>query len=229
MTWISEHSLILLLTAAALFTGFWLFLQRSRLRMGLVWVLILSPLHVIVGVLCVKVFAALENFRLGDFQLMSLFGAIFLLPLFYWLGAKLTKRKAAAVFDVFVVPMVFTLACARVNCLISGCCRGMIIPGTSVRYPTREIELVFYAVILTWFFLRTTRKKTDGILYPVYMIAYGCFRFVIEFFRESVSSIGVFHLSHLWALLCLITGLSIYLEMRRKNAANQKNTKKKAH
>lgn len=225
MAWLTDHSLICLLLIATLFTGLWLFLQRERLRIRIGWILLLSPAHVIVGVVCVKLFAALENFRVGNFQLMSLFGAVFLLPLFYWIGAKLTKRKVSVVFDVFAVPMVFTLACARVNCLLSGCCRGVIIPGTSARYPTREAELVFYAVILTWFFLRTRRKTTNGILYPVYMIAYGCFRFVVEFFRESASSIGFLHLSHLWALLCLITGLSIWLEMRLRKPSNHPRKK----
>ena len=104
LAWFTDHSLILLLSIAALFTGFWLYVQRVRLRLRIGWILLLSPLHVVVGVLCVKVFAALETFSPEGFRKMSLFGAVFLLPLFYLAGAKLTRRRTADVFDVFTIP-----------------------------------------------------------------------------------------------------------------------------
>ena len=216
--WISAHPLLCLLSLAALGTVIWVYLQRRRLSLRLPWVLLLSVLHVAVGVACVKAFAILEAGSLSAAGNMSLFGAVFFLPLFYWLGAKLGKRQPAAVFDVFVVPMVFTLACARVNCLFSGCCLGRQIPGTALRWPTRELELIFYAVLLTYFILRTRRGNTAGRLYPIYMTAYGLFRLVTEFFRQSESG-SLLHLSHLWAALCFLTGLSVWLELRRRAAA----------
>lgn len=218
INWFTDHSLLCLLALAALGTVFWVWTQRERLAMRLRWVLPLSILHVAVGVGCVKAFAILEAGSLSVAGNMSLFGAVFLLPVFYWLGARLTKRKPGTVFDVFVVPMVFTLACARVNCIIFGCCRGQCIPGTDFRYPTREAELVFYAVLLAWMLLKTKQGDTGGKLYPIYMIAYGIFRFIIEFFREGRGA--VFHMAHIWAALCLITGLSFYLELKRSSKQN---------
>lgn len=175
----------------------------------------LAALHVLLGVGCVKLFAILEAFSLSVAGNMSLFGGIFFLPIFYSVGAKLTRRNAKDVFDVFVIPLVFTLACARVNCLCSGCCLGRLIPGADNRYPTRELELVFYLLLLTWMFIITKKGKTDGRLYPVYMIAYGAFRFVVEFFREGQASL--FHLAHLWALLCFSIGAAIYFEQQRRS------------
>lgn len=216
-----HHSLILILLLAAVLTGIWLFSQRKRLGIGPVWVTALSVLHVIVGVLCVKLFAALEQLSLSGFRNMSLFGAIFFLPGFYWIGAKCSGRKRTDIFDIFTVPTVLTLACARVNCLITGCCGGRPIPGTSYRWPTREAELVFYGLLLIWLIYRTREKETDGILWPAYMTAYGTFRFLEEFFRESTTS-NILHLSHLWAILCFLIGISILLEMnRRKQVTNQ--------
>lgn len=215
MEWMLEHSLLLLLGAALLFTVWWLYSQRARLRLHPALVPLLAAAHVAVGVGCVKLFAVLEAGSLRAAGSMSLFGAVFFLPLCYALGARLSRRKAGAVFDVFAVPMVFTLACARVNCLISGCCYGLPIPGTALRWPTREAELVFYALILAWMLLRTRRADPGGKLYPVYMAAYGLFRFVTEFFRHSEAG-GLLHLSHLWAVLCCITGLSIWMELNRR-------------
>lgn len=215
MAWFTDHSLIWLLSIATLFTGFWMFMQRDRLQLRIGWILLLSPLHVVVGVLCVKVFAALETFSPAGFRKMSLFGAIFLLPLFYLAGAKLTRRRTADVFDVFTIPTVFTLACASVNCIVSGCCLGRIISGTRHRWPTREAELVFYAILIPLLILRGRRKDSEGTLWPVYMTAYGAFRFLIEFFRESETN-TLFHLSHLWAIVCLLIGVSALLEMNRQ-------------
>lgn len=212
--WFQAHSLLCLLTLAALGTVFWVWTQRERLSLRLPWVILLSFLHVAVGVCCVKAFAVLEAGSLSAAGNMSLFGAVFFLPLFYWIGAKLGKRETAEVFDVFVVPMMFTLACARVNCLFSGCCLGLPISGTSLRWPTREAELAFYAVLLLWFFLRTRKGNAGGQLYPVYMITYGVFRFAVEFFRVSESK-KLFHLAHLWSALCFLLGLSIWLELRK--------------
>ena len=218
MSWMIRRSLILILLLAAVLTGIWLFSQRKRLGIGPFWVTALSVLHVIVGVLCVKLFAALEQLSLSGFRNMSLFGAIFFLPGFYWIGAKCSGRKRTDIFDVFTVPTVLTLACARVNCLITGCCGGRPIPGTSYRWPTREAELVFYGLLLIWLIYRTRKKETDGILWPAYMTAYGAFRFINEFFRESETG-SLFHLSHLWAILSLLIGLSVLLEQNRRKSA----------
>lgn len=218
------HSLILLLAIAAVFTLWWLYYKRNVLSARLLWLIPISVLHVFVGVICVKAFAIIEAGSFEKAGNMSLFGAVFFLPVFYFLGAKLTKRKTADVFDVFTVPMVFTLACARINCLFSGCCLGRVIPGTSSRYPTRELELVFYAILLIWLFYRSRKGKTSGILYPVYMVSYGLFRFITEFFRQNESG-TLLHLSHLWAALCFVIGTAFLMELLQAKKANNAKSK----
>lgn len=215
---IQEHRLLLLLVFAAVCTFIWLMRFRSRLGMKWYAALCCSILHVAYGVFCVKAFAVLEGNPVSN-GAMSLFGAVFFMPVAYWLGAKIFKRDTRTVFDLFTVPLVFTLACARVNCLFAGCCKGLVIPfihSHTVRWPVRETELVFYAVLLAFFVIRTFKNKTNGELYPIYLMAYGVFRFVIEFFRESDHILGLFHISHLWAMLALIIGASVYFEIHNK-------------
>ena len=120
----------------------------------------------------------------------------------------------------------FTLACARVNCLFSGCCLGLPISGTSLRWPTREAELLYYAVILFFFVRKTLRGKTDGTLYPIYMISYGILRFFLEFLRVSPTH-TLFHLSHLWALLCLLTGLSFLWQKQQKQRPRKQPSRRR--
>ena len=216
LTWLSDHALILLLGCGTLFNVYWLHRCRERLHLRWLSVLLLSVLHTVLGVLSVKVFALFES---GNFSNMSLFGGVFFMPLFYWGVAKLAKQKAADVFDVFTICLVFTLMCARLNCIISGCCLGAHIPIeglTHLRFPTREMELVFYVILLSRLWRKVVTGSARGMIYPIYMIAYGIFRFVTETLRFSDRTDSILHISHLWALLSLGIGISIYGELQEK-------------
>ena len=216
LTWLSDHALILLLGCGTLFNVYWLHRCRERLHLRWLSVLLLSVLHTVLGVLSVKVFALFET---GNFSNMSLFGGVFFMPLFYWGVAKLTKQKAADVFDVFTICLVFTLMCARLNCMISGCCLGAHIPIeglTHLRFPTRELELLFYVILLSRLWRKVLSGSARGMIYPIYMISYGIFRFVTETLRISSRTDSILHVSHLWALLSLGIGMSIYGELQKK-------------
>ena len=216
LTWLSDHALMLLLGCGTLFNVYWLHRCRERLHLRWLSVLLLSVLHTVLGVLSVKVFALFET---GDFSNMSLFGGVFFMPLFYWGVAKLAKQKTADVFDVFTICLVFTLMCARLNCIISGCCLGAHIPIeglTHLCFPTREMELLFYVILLSQLWRKVLSGSARGMIYPIYMISYGIFRFVTETLRVSNRTDSILHISHLWALLSLGIGMSIYGELQKK-------------
>ena len=219
---ICENSLLLLLTVGTIFTLFWLVRYKERLRMRW-WVAIpLAVAHTLVGVLTVKVFAVLETLDLSNVGNMSLFGGVFFMPLAYFIGAKLSKRDTATVFDVFTPCMVFTVMCARINCIISGCCHGMMIPGTDgLQWPTREAEILYYLILLVILYRKTKKQEESGVLYPIYMTSYGAVRFFIEGFRAS-SSTSIFHVSHIWAAIAFCLGLSIYYEIKNKKRGRKK-------
>ena len=215
-TWLTDRALFILLGCGTLFNVYWLHRCRERLHLRWLSVLLLSVLHTVLGVLSVKVFALFES---GNFSNISLFGGVFFMPLFYWGVAKLAKQKAADVFDVFTICLVFTLMCARLNCIISGCCLGAHIPIQGLehlRFPTREMELVFYVILLSRLWRKVVTGSARGMIYPIYMIAYGIFRFVTETLRVSNRTDSILHISHLWALLSLGIGMSIYGELQKK-------------
>ena len=215
--------LILLLSAGAVFTAVWLILLRKRLDMPWYAAIPLAILSTVYGVLTAKVFAFLESgFNTDSLGNMSLFGGVFFMPLAYWLGAKLSKRSYREVFDVFTPCIIFTVMCARINCIVSGCCIGLPIPGMNgVRFPTREAEILFYIILLICLCPRVLKGKYRGQAYPIYMISYGAFRFVEEFFRSADTS-SVFHRAHIWALITLIIGISIYVEIKSETATRKR-------
>ena len=219
--------LLLLLAAGTVFTFVWLILLRKRLNLRWYAATLLAIAHTLYGVFTVKAFAFLETgFDKASLGNMSLFGGMFLMPLAYWFGAKISKRPMREVFDIFTPCMTFTVMCARINCIISGCCVGLPIPGLDgVRFPTREAELIFYVVLLAVICPRIVKGVTGGKAYPVYMMSYGIFRFIIEFFRQAQTD-NLFHMAHMWATLSLIVGISIYAELNIKGKKYKKERKK---
>ena len=224
LDWLHSNILYVLLAIAALFTFDWLVQCRKQLNIKWYAALILAVIHVVIGVLCVRFFALAEaGFDKAKAGNMSLFGSVFFLPVFYFIGAKLFKRNVAAVFDVFTVPLAATLFLARINCFFGGCCLGKLIGETGMRFPTREAELVFYAVFIIFLFPRVIKGRGRGEAFPIFMIAYGAFRAVIECFRESSAYPGIFHLSHVWALITLALGILILILVRKRGTSPQKS------
>ena len=214
--WFSANSIYVMLTIGTIFNIFWIGKFKSTLNLSAMSVLAVSILHTVCGVLCVRIFAVIEaGFDVSKAGNFSLFGGIFFMPLMYFALSRVFKWSCSEVFDIFTICIMFTFMCARISCIISGCCAGRLIPGMSMHYPTREAEAIFYLVMIIWLGKKVVEGKLQGRAYPIYMIAYGIFRFIDEWFRFASESTLV-HPAHFWSLLCLIIGLSINTEMKKK-------------
>ena len=210
----SSNSMYVMLTIGTIFNIFWVNKFKSRLNISRMSVIVLSILHTICGVVCVRIFAIMEaGFDLSKAGNFSLFGGVFFMPLIYFTLSRVFKWSCSEVFDIFTICIMFTFMCARISCIVSGCCAGRLIPGMSMHYPTREAEIIFYLVMIIWLGKKVLEGKLQGRIYPIYMIAYGVFRFINECFRARINS-TIIHPAHFWALICLIAGLSMYLELK---------------
>ena len=213
---LTTPSMILLLSAVTAFTLIWWYLMRDRLGMKPYMVVIVGIIVVIIGLFDVKLFALIEaGFQPEKAANMRLFGEVFLLPPVFYAMAKIFRRDPKIVFDVVVAGVCFSLLCGRFNCLHAGCCKGTLIPDTELRWPVREIEIVYYLIFLEISVARNLKKKTHGELYPAFMLSYGALRFVLEFFRETSQS-GVFHIAHCWSALSDAIGLTVLLILHNK-------------
>lgn len=220
--WIVSNKFWLLLGVAAVFNCYWVTQHKKKLGIN-GWIAIaLSIVHMLCAVLFAKLFAFMEGAPGG----MSLYGGHFFLPVLFCAVAWVTKRSIANACDVFTIPSIVVVACARMNCVLSGCCLGTIIPGTDGwRWPTREVELILYVVLFFVLRKKISNPKYNGKLYPIYMISYGTFRFIVEWFRESDNTVGFIHVSHFWSIIAIMIGiLSIYL-INRKASIVKKSRK----
>ena len=198
--------LIILLTIATALSFVWLFVfNKSKLHAKWWEILIVSILHTLIGVGCVKFFALLEaGFDISKAGSMSMFGGIFFMPLFYIIYAKIKKLPILLVIDIFAVSLVTTLLLARINCLHAGCCLGKTI-NYDLRYPTREIEIGYDAIIIALSIFFLLKGYFINKIFFIYLASYGILRFVIEFMRESTSN-SLFHIGHVWAIISIILG-----------------------
>ncbi len=213
----NENSLWILLGFATLVSFWWLTHFKEKLKLKWYASLITALIHTVLGVLAVKVFAFLESSGKAGFGSMSLFGAVFGMPVLYLIGSLVFKRKPSDVFDVFTFATVIALFCARINCIVSGCCLGIELSNGS-RVPTREIELVFYFILLNILLAKVPKDKLYGRAYPLFMMSYGLFRFIIEFFRETNRVyFGVFHIAHLWATVSFIIGIVLFIVITKRH------------
>ena len=217
------YFLIIMLSAATIVCFLWLFIfNRERLHAKWWELIIVCLLHTFIGVGFVKLFAILESG--GDFSNngMSLYGGLFFMPLVYLIYAKAKKLPVFEIFDIFAVCLAITYFFARFNCIHSGCCLGKIYDNVhGARYPTREIEIVFFAVSAIGGGLLNVRGYLKEKVFLVFLGSYGVLRFILEFMRES-SSAGIFHIAHLWSSLSIIvvvTTLIIkaYLKKEKSN------------
>lgn len=211
----------LLLFALAIITGnfAWLMCFREELRIDYKTAFGIAVLHDIIGYSAMKFWAIVEVG--GDLSRavdMRLFGAVFVLPLFYYAGARRAKRNVAMVMDISAICLVIGLICGRLNCLYVGCCVGTDIWGLQrLKWPLRETELIFYFGFIAYFGKKIYRKQTYGQIYALFMFLYGGMRFLMEWVRvEYTTRVGIFHLAHIWALLSFCVGASIYFELQSR-------------
>lgn len=166
----------------------------------------LSLLFTLSGVVSTQLMFYVENGTWGGF---SLFGAILFLPLIgYFPLIKLFKLNQAKAINAFTLCTIASLFILRIDCLVAGCCIGLPI-YKNLRYPVREAELLFQALVFRSY-LKQIRADERANLIPRYMIDYGMFRFLCEFFRVGavVTTIGRFdlHIAHFWALAAIAAG-----------------------
>ena len=222
LLWVQSNILLVCLTLGSMVGCIWLSIFRERLAIHGVMIPIMSILHSIAGVICVRLFASIESWGTLLSSGQSFFGSIFLLPLYYFAGAKIFRRRIGDVFDVFTMCTVTTLLFARIACIFSGCCYGMLLPGSeSVRWPTRELELVFYIILLIVLYRKNRSVSHKGEIWPIYMISYGVFRFVVEWMREEKAILGFFHYGHIWAILSVVIGFSVYFEVKKRRNSHR--------
>lgn len=137
----------------------------------------------------------------------------------------------------------------RLGCFFAGCCYGMKTDGTwgiacSDAYgglaggvlviPTQLFEMIFLFVLAAVMFV-LWYKKQFNCNFGVYAIAYGVWRFIIEFFRDDYRGAKIIGLqpSQFWSIVMVIVGVGYFFaykylfQKHMKHPETQPSVKKK--
>ena len=122
--------------------------------------------------------------------------------------------------DRFAALLPFTIAIGRVGCLLSGCCRGTPYNGwcalTSsdgvARHPAQVYEIIFQIAIGGLFVLMVRRGIFFGRLFSLYLMAYGVFRFLTEFIRDTPKTFGPLSGYQLLCIAMFLLGAGFFLK-----------------
>lgn len=139
--------------------------------------------------------------------------------------------------DRFAINLAIGICIGRIGCLIAGCCHGVMYEGPLavkgldgiMRFPSQSVEIFFHFVMAVVMYALWRRRLMFGRMFAVYLTAYGVFRFVSEFWRDTPKWFDGFS-GYQWLALVAITAGSLALYLRRsKNQPEEWNQWKPIH
>lgn len=122
--------------------------------------------------------------------------------------------------DIFAPFVALGYAIVRIGCFLNGCCYGaatnsacgVVFPyvDTLTRFPTQVYSSILNLVLFIFLIWLYPRRKFVGQVLIYYIIGYSIYRFVIEFFRESLIMYGPITLGQVYTLILLAIGIILY-------------------
>ena len=108
--------------------------------------------------------------------------------------AKKLLKYPGTTGDWFALIAPVGIMLGRVGCMMHGCCLGKVCEASWFtirdasgvpRWPASQMEFVFNALALAAILILRRRKFLPGQHFHLYLMAYGAFRFVHEFLRDT--------------------------------------------
>lgn len=168
-----------------------------------------------------------NGFKLGE-GMTFIGGLIGALIAFFGSYAIFRKKLTGRMVDFLpILPCCITVAHAfgRVGCFFAGCCYGIHTgTGLDVHFPklaesalpTQLYEAVFLFLLFGVLMLLLLKRNSIYTM-SAYLIAYGVFRFAIEFVRddERGSFIGALTPSQFWSVVMVLAGIALAVIMKK--------------
>ena len=229
---IYPYGLMIGIGLAVCFLLFWFFCDRLQFEKKYTnFITIDAVVSIAFGFFCAaltqSIYNYIENpsagFKFGtsiNFLGGLLGGAVFFLIIYFIFRKKFTNHFLEF---IAIAPVCITVAhgFGRIGCFLSGCCYGIETDSfLGVQFPhlahkvlpTNLFEAIFLFVLFGVLLLLTLKNKYRYNM-PIYLIGYGVWRFVIEFFRGDHRGELITGLSpaQFWSLLLIVGGISLLI------------------
>lgn len=157
----------------------------------------------------------------------GLLGGIAAVLIYVWLK----KLNPWTVADMAAPSLALGSAIGRIGCFLNGCCfgkptrlfLGIVFPNLDnlPRHPTQLYDAFYNLVIFGVLWAFRKKIKRQGTVFWFYLMLYGLFRFVVEFFRTSARPFLGMTLSQTASIGLFLLGLAviympIFIQLKRK-------------
>ncbi len=166
------------------------------------------------------------------------YGSLLLaIPIMLWYFKKI-KVPVLGMLDVMAVVTCIVHGCGRIGCFMAGCCYGkptdsifgvtftnpvcQAEPLHTALHPTQLYEAIFIFILMTGLILLRSKKKFNGQLFLIYLIAYAMGRGVLEIFRGDIQRGFVIEniLSNSQFISLGVISIAAYFYVRLKRKSN---------
>jgi len=147
----------------------------------------------------------------------------FLLTYFIMLKTKYTKMNLKEVVVIAPASICYAHGFGRIGCFFAGCCYGkhtdswigITFPGIGKVIPTQLFEAIFLFILGTIIVILAV-KKDFLYNFDIYLISYGIFRFIIEFFRGDDRGVaGALSPSQIWSIVLIVFSVPLYFFLKK--------------
>lgn len=152
---------------------------------------------------------------------LSIHGGIFsaiVAGYIYSIKSKISFLKLA---DIAVMGIALAQGIGRVGCDVFGKAMINVMPwginyNGQILHPAQVYEFILDYILFIILWRRSYKKKFEGELFVIYLIAFPIIRGIVEFFRINPVVWGPFSISHLLSLVLVVIGLVIYILLSKR-------------
>jgi len=192
------------------------FLRRKKYDLKIYEIIVLMLFLAFSGVLGAFTMFFIESG--GKWGGQSFFGAVLFSPIFMFPIIKIMKKDYLKMMSLCAPAECIMLAILKIHCGVVGCCLGNGVIESVLRMKLQSIESIVAVVVM--FILLLIERKNDNIrlIYFYYLLIYGAFRFILNFFRANLSYfVWILSAGHFWSLVAIVIGLIGLYFFKKKN------------
>lgn len=181
------------------------------------WQLVVFTLSIVpIGFFCGKLMRLVEA---GTWRGVSFYGAVLYAPLLMVLVGIIIRIKPFEMLDLCAPAGCIALIFMKIQCMITGCCYGMILRfdpnGRPVRFPSQIVELICGIVLFVVIFMLIRSKKQQGYIFAWFMLLYGASRFLLNLLRDTQPFVLGLSAGCFWSIISVAIGGTVLLLKRK--------------
>lgn len=159
---------------------------------------------------------------------LSIHGGIIVAILAGYVYSVKSKISFFKLADITAMSLPLAQGIGRVGCDVFGKAMVNIMPwginyNGQILHPAQVYEFVLDYTLFIFLWRRSYKKKFEGELFIIYIIAFAFIRGIVEFFRINPVIWGPFSISHLLSLILIMIGLVSYRLIDNKSVSEVEN------